>query len=67
MFRIFFALACSFLALAAVVSAAQTEHGGRPPSLERRLRTAVPTASLPPVRADLLLAEDAARAGGRLA
>lgn len=54
------ALTGIFLALAARLPAAQTEHGGRPPSLRVPLRRAVPTASMPPVRADLLLAEDAA-------
>lgn len=50
------------LALGPALADAQTEHGGAPPSGRARLRRAVPTASLPPVRSDLLLAEDAARA-----
>lgn len=66
MFRTFLALAGSFVALATVVSA-QTEHGGRPPSMALRLRAPVPTATLPPVRADLLMAEDAARAAAETA
>jgi hypothetical protein len=48
--------------LTAPLAGAQTEHGGRPPSFERRLRVAAPSVSLPPVQAERLLAEDAARA-----
>ena len=39
---------------------AQVEHGGKPPSARVVLRSAVPTELMPPVRADLMLAEDAA-------
>ncbi|HEX6886219.1 MAG TPA: hypothetical protein VF530_22785 [Planctomycetota bacterium] len=46
----------------ALVPSAQVEHGGEPPSRRGGLRTPVPTARLTPVRADLLLAEDAAMA-----
>src|SRR5262245_25191762 len=55
------ALMGSILVLAAGLANAQTEHGGKPPSMRLRLKTAAPTAVMPPVRADLLRAEDAAR------
>ena len=48
------------LSLLTPLASAQVEHGGRPPSMLRRLGQPVPTARMVPVRADLLLAEDAA-------
>src|SRR5688572_17282986 len=50
-------LVSSGLVLAA---SAQVEHGGVPPSGRLKLRKPVPTERMAPVRADLLLAEDAA-------
>src|SRR5688572_9149140 len=53
------------LSLLSVAGGAQTEHGGRPPSLQRPLRLPTPSARMQPVRADLLEAEDhAAEASG---
>jgi len=54
------ALAGLTLAFLLPLASAQVEHGGRPPSQLRALRKPVPTARMQPVRADLLLAEDAA-------
>ena len=55
-------LARTALALTLLIppASAQIEHGGRPPSLLRGLGKRAPTVRMQPVRADLLLAEDAA-------
>lgn len=58
------ALSCALaLALLPLAAQGQVEHGGRPPSLRRALRMPLRTAVMEPVRADLLLAEDAAGSG----
>jgi hypothetical protein len=54
---------CGFFLLLGSIAFAQVEHGGRPPSGGRILRRAAPTELLPPVHAELLLAEDAAERG----
>src|SRR5262249_854479 len=60
-----FALAGSFLLLMAFAApggaTAQVEHGGKPPSIQRRLPRAVPPARMRPVVASELLAEDEAQ------
>lgn len=49
------------LSLFAATALAQVEHGGRPPSLQKRLARPALTERMPPVRAELLQAEDAAQ------